>query len=238
MKLLLSSDAAPAASMAELTTACRRRSLAGLELRLGAEHRHGVNGTLCPPRERANAPCLPEEHAPVEWLYLPPATSLAMRTIWASGAYRMGAGLILPTPVTDLLPAIRCAFAHGTDPAEAKNAVRWARRYHAKTCWEVALGTHCADTLEAVLDATSDRLAHVRLFGAGPEAQTAEATGANPLWQALALRGYTGTVALAPSPAADLRTWNQWLFESRGWGCNTAANKKDRVSAHQPTAAP
>lgn len=234
MKLLLSSDAAPAASTADLTQACRRRSLAGLELTAGAGHAHGVNTALCPPREQAGVACVAEDCAPVHWLRVPPGASKAMTLTWAGGAHRLDAGLLLPAPAANPPQGVPLALAHGTDPAAAEDAARWAERRDAQTCWEVAADAS-KDDLNAVLDATAHRLAHVRLLGAGPEAQADGAAGAHPLWSALALRGFAGTVALAPSPGADLGAWHRWLFDARGWGCNTAAEKKARAVSSSPS---
>ena len=139
-------------------------------------------------------------------------------------------GLLLPVPETNPPSGGRLALVHETDPEAAVAAVRWAERHGAETCWEVTPGAHPPEVLEAVFDITAGRLAHVRLLGAGPESQASEATGAHPLWRAFALNGYTGTVALAPSAEADLATWRRWLFETRGWGCNTAAEKATRHS--------
>ena len=231
MKLLLSSDAAPAASTADLTYACRRRSLAGLELTVGAGHAHGIDTALCPPREQSGGACVASApRAPVHWLRVPSGTSKAMTLAWAGGAQRLGAGLLLPAPTANPPQGVTLALVHGTDPAGAQRAACWAECHSARTCWEVAPDASKAH-LDATLEATGDFLGHVRFLGAGPEAQSSGAAEANPLWSALALRGYTGTVALAPSSEGDLDAWRCWLFETRGWGCNTAAEKAARHSS-------
>lgn len=232
MKLLLSSDAAPAASMTELTRACRRRALAGLEVTAGSAC--GARAGRGRTREQAAGARGEDDPARVHWLRVPPGTSAGWMHVWASSAHRLGAGLLLPAPWASPPKGLRLALVHGTDPAGAQRAARWAERYSAQTCWAVTPDASQAD-LEAVLDATGDSLGHVRLLGAGPEAQASGATGANPLWQALALRGYAGTVALAPSPGTDLDAWHRWLFDARGWGCNTAAEKKDRAASSSTT---
>ena len=238
MKLLLSGDAAPGASEADLVEACRRRALDGLELTLGAGHGHGVDVNQRPPRERTGMSCESDMHVPVEWLRLTPGTTKTMTLIWASGAYRLGAGLLLPEPMIIPPPDVSTALVHGSDPQDAADAASWAARTGMSTCWEVEPATLDSDVLSIILETTGDHLAHVRFLGAGPEAQASGAKGTCRLWSSLALRGYTGTVALAPSPGADLAAWHAWLFEQRGWGCNTAADKaarKTRAADHQTT---
>ncbi len=93
-----------------------------------------------------------------------------------------------------------------------------------------------------MLDATGPRLAHVRLLGAGPEAEAggaeAGADGTGWLFGQLALRGYSGTVTLAPSSPDVLRQWEPWLQRGRGWGCGTAAEKQAAARARARTLSP
>lgn len=237
MKLLLSSDAAPDASMAGLARACHRRALSGLELTLGAGQGHGMDKVLSSPREQPDAPCATGEHGPIQWLKVSMAASRALLLTWASHAQRLGTGLLLPAPMASPPPGLRIAFIHGTSLAEARDAARWAHRYGASTCWEVSPGTDTPAAVEDVFDATSEHLAHVRYLGAGPEAETSDAAEPHSLWSLLARHGYAGTIALAPSSAGSLRDWRRWLFESRGWGCNTAAEKARTTptTIRQPT---
>ncbi len=243
MRLLLSSDALPAAPFDVLVEAARRRHLAGLELRLDRGQGHGADATACAARQGVGAACFAEAPADpsVSWLLLPYEAPLALRTVWAGAAARLGAGVLLHRPTPER-PATPTALVHGTDPDEACRSARWAEANGTGTAWEVRPSAFDADRWGAVLEATGPRLAHVRLVGAGPEAQTAktEAGGASDgtgwLLGRLALRGYGGTVALAPSSPAALPAWESWLRRGRGWGCGTAAERRavarTRATAH------
>lgn len=234
MRLLLSSDALPRASYEALSTAGRRRSLAGLELTLSAGHHHGADASSCAALHAEGRACFPEDGLPVAWLHLPAGTPLALRALWASAA-PTETGVLLREPPPER-PLGRAALVHGTDPAAARRAAEWAERHDTHTCWEVCTADFDPDRWAAVLDATGSRLAHVRLLGAGPEAQAADDTdGTGWLLGRLALAGYDGTVALVPSAPERLPEWERWLLHTRGWGCGTAAAKAAaRARAAQP----
>jgi hypothetical protein len=120
------------------------------------------------------------------------------------------------------------ALLHSADLEEARRAATWAQMHEAHTCLELDLGSVDEGDVQDVLEVTAPTLAHVRLLGAGPEAPsgTGDAVGTGTLFKELALRGYDGTVALAPSPQGREAVWREWVFDERGWGCNTAAKKK------------
>jgi hypothetical protein len=231
VRLLLSSDALPDAPFEALVEAARRRHLAGLELSLDRGQGHGADATACAARQGDGVACFPAvpTDLTVAWLLLPEEAPLALRTVWASAASRLGAGVLLRRPAPEPLAA-PTALVHGTDPASARRAAQWAEAHGAGTALEVRPAAFEADRWAAVLDATGPRLAHVRLVGAGPEAQAAEAgdvsDGTGWLLGRLALRGYGGTVALAPSSPEALPAWEHWLRRGRGWGCGTAAEKQ------------
>lgn len=235
MKLCLSSDALPAGSLDELTRASRRRALDGLELRIEAGHGHGLDEALCTVRQQARVECLPGDHAPIVWLVLPQDVSLVMLLIWTGAAHQLGAGLILEKPVPDPPRGVKLALLHGNDPAEAAQAVAWAERHSAFTCWQVNPALNEAD-IQTVLSATRSTLAHVRLLGSGPEADNSASPATGVLMGRLALSGYDGSIALAPSSPNNSDAWRRWLFETRGWGCGTAAEKQARARAHNHVA--
>lgn len=234
MKLLLSTDALPAASFDVLDEACRRRALEGVELTLGPSEHHGIDVSLCPIRQREGLSCIPErENAPVVWMRMPDSTTTTMLMIWAAEAHVFGAGMLITRPVPEMPRSTRVALLHGTDVVEARRAAAWAETHSAGTCWQVDLENRDLATWDEILRITGPHLAHVRLLGAGPEAQ-AEAPGSagtGTLLSRLALMGYDGTVALAPSSSEHLDDWKQWLLVGRGWGCGTAAEKKARAAA-------
>jgi hypothetical protein len=152
---------------------------------------------------------------------------------WGRQASLLDAGLLLQGAVLESPLGLPLALVHGTDRQEAQRAAAWARMHDANTCWTVVLGQSTPEQVADVLEATAPTLAHVRLLGAGPEAQSAgpDTVGTGTVLKELALQGYSGTVALAPSAHGAAADWRQWLFEERGWGCNTAAKKRDAGQA-------
>lgn len=211
MRLVLSSEAFPTGTPADLARACRRRALAGLEV--AASEVQGVVALYDP-------------EVPVSWLRLG-ETRVAPEAVEA--AHRLGAGLLLPAPVAHPPAGIAFAIVHGSDAAEVARAVAWAEETGAWTAWQIESETLTPERVAAVLDQTRPTLAHVRLLGAGPEATDDEATA--DLMIRLALSGYAGTVALAPSADADLDAWARWLFKTRSWGCGSAHEKRARAHA-------
>jgi len=232
MRMCLSSDAYPAGDLGELSQAARRRALSGLELRIGAGHGHDLDETFCTIRQQEGLDCLPGDHAPIEWLIPPRDVTLMMLMIWAGAADSIGAGLILEEPVSRPPAGVKVALLHRNDPTEAEQASAWAGRHNAYTCWQVDPELEAAD-VQPVLSATIASLAHVRLIGSGPEADRKASPATGALMGQLALAGYTGTISLVPSPDADPEAWRRWLFEVRGWGCGTAAQKHERAKARR-----
>ena len=210
MRLLLSSEALPTGTPADLARACRRRSLAGLEAAASE-----VRGVLA----------LYDPEVPVRWLRHGEGP---VRSDAVEAARRLGAGLLLPAPADAPPAGVPCAVVHGSDAAEVSRAAAWAEAHGAATAWEVEPEALTAEQVEAVLARTRPTLAHVRLLGAGPEATDDAGTAA--LMVRLALSGYAGTLALAPSADADRALWSRWLFKTRSWGCGTAHERKARAS--------
>ncbi len=220
MKLLLSSDALPAASLDELGQACRHRALDGLELVLGRSQGHRYEALRCPIEAGDEAVVPP---VPIYWLALPGRSRLSELMTWAGEAHRLGAGLLLWEPVEELPRPVRVALVHGSDPTELAVAVRWAERQGMHTCYQPEPEVLRRCGWKEALQQTFPTLVHVRLPGSGPEGQAAEApTGVGALLAQLALAGYSGTVALVPSNAERLPEWETWLRRRRGWGCGTA----------------
>lgn len=234
MQLALSSAALPNVSTETLRTAAQRRELKALELVLGAGHGHGI-GTPSKPggMVTADAASPPTGDPPVEWLLASERPSITDVLYWGRQAALLDAGLLLQGPVLESPLGLPLALVHGTDPEAAQRAAAWARMHDAKTCWTVELGRRDEEQFADVIDATAPTLAHVRLLGAGPETQSAApgTAGTGAVLKELALNGYSGTVALAPSANGSMSEWREWLLEERGWGCNTAAKKKDARKA-------
>ena len=229
MQLALSSAALPNAPIDTLRRAAQRRDLKVLELVLGAGHAHGI-GT---PSE--SAPSVVDgarpkkgETPPVQWLFAGKKPSITDILYWGRQAALLDAGLLLRDTIPETPLGVPLALVHGTDLQEAQRAAAWARMHDAKTCWNVELGQRKPAQFADVLDATLPTLAHVRLLGAGPETQSAApgTAGTGAVLKELALNGYARTVALTPSANGSTSEWREWLFEGRGWGCGTAAQKK------------
>lgn len=229
MQLVLSSTALPDASIETLRRAARRRALGGLELVLGVGPVHeGAAARKGEPRDDAEVSTFQRGDPPVRWLLMKSSPTVTDLLYWERHASLIDAGLLLRGAVPESPLGVPVARMHGTDVQAAQRAAAWARMHDAKTGWEVDLGALEEEQIEAVLDVTAPTLAHIRVQGAGPEAQ-AESSGASrmgTLLKALTLRGYSGTIALAPSARGNEGAWREWLFDERGWGCNTAAKKK------------
>ena len=214
MQLILSSVALPSASPETVCRGARERSLAGVEW--------VVRGRAA--EDRA-VPLSEGSEEDVRWIMVGDDASTADQLYWGRQAHLCGAGLVLRAPVEEASLCAPLALQHGSDVAAAERAASWAQTHDAQTCWTVEGGTVSADRVAAVLEATGPTLAHVRLRGAGPETEAGGGDGTSALFKALALRGYSGTVALAPSAQGTGGAWRRWCFEERGLGCNTAANK-------------
>lgn len=228
MRLTLTSAALPEAPLDRLRRAARRRDLEALEVVVGAGHAHGVEAACEVGPEDAGASLIESEGPPIRWLLMEGAPSVAEILYSGRQAALLEAGLLLRDAVPESPLGLPIGLVHGTDPEAAQKAAAWARMHDANTCWEVALGRRDPESVADVLDATAPTLAHVRLLGAGPETQSEVpgTTGTGAVLKELALHGYSGTVALAPSAEGSLEAWRKWLFEGRGWGCGTAAQKK------------
>lgn len=229
MQLALSSAALPEAPIDTLRRAARRRDLKVLELVLGAGHAHGI-GTPSNSDGMVLANASPPQtgEPPVRWLLASETPSITDLLYWGRQAALLDAGLLLQGAVPESPLGLPLALVHGTDLQEAQRAAAWARMHDAKTGWTVELGRRDQEQFADVLDATIPTLAHVRLLGAGPETQSAApgTAGTGAVLKELALNGYSGTVALTPSPDGSTSEWREWLLQGRGWDCGTAVQKK------------
>lgn len=214
MRLLLSSETLPGASPEELRQACRQRALAGLEVQASQ-----IYTTM-------SSDAVLEPYAGIAWLRLPETITTRELALWADVAARGGVGLLLSKAVDSIPEGVPVALIHRTDLDEAREAVTWAKRHGAGTCWEVTPGDR-----DRVFDETFGTLVHVRLPGSGPEVDEPTSAGTGALIARLAMARYAGTVSLIPSAGVDPALWRRWLLEQRGWGCGTAAEKAARRSA-------
>lgn len=227
MQLILSSDTLPEGELNVLFRAAQRRDLDGTELVICAGNGHSVASRGASPEEKTLSSRKTDD-PPVQWLLLEDEPSATDILYWSRRAHLHEAGLLLRGSVPETPLGIPVALLHSSDLAAVRRATIWAELHDAQTAWEVDLNRCDPGRVAEVLDVTAARLAHVRLLGAGPENQDTEpgSTGTGAVFRELALRGYTGTVALAPSREASKAVWRSWLFDQRGWGCNTAAKKR------------
>ena len=223
MKLLLSSDALPGAPLDVLREAVARRALAGLELTVGRDQGHHLDAVVCPLHDGEGAP-LSDAASGVAWFNASHVTSASALAAWGAAAQAVGSGIVLNASAADVPAAARSAISHGSDLDEVRQVAERAVSLGAGTCWEVHPGALTNASVDAILDATFPTLMHVRLAGSGPEGEDGnEVVGS--VMAGLALRGYSGTIALMPTSEAQLPRWERWLLVTRGWGCGTAAAK-------------
>ena len=232
MKLILSSDALPDEPLPVLQRACRRRGLAGLELTVGSQQGHGLDAAAALAKPLSTLIPFQQSDPPVRWLRHTGPLHAAALLRWAEIAFHLEAGLVISQPV-DMPPALEVALQHDTNAGEARRAADWAAQFNrAKTAWALDLTGDDSADLRHVLSLSRPTLGHLRLLGGGPEMQQSNATGSDDVWTQLALFGYSGTVALAPSDSkkTTLDAWARWLLDRRGWGCGTAAEKRAHSS--------
>ncbi len=242
MRLALSSAAAPDAALADLLDAAARRGLSAVELVDG--HGHGVGAAPGTAAEAARAAA---------------ARGLALAGFRLSQADAPGTSDApsLARLARDLAAPILVPFTVGAAGGRAADdAVRLASaiREADGDAMVVLPSTGVLEALEAVppdaavawdadptrgdlagpgaglLERAGSRLRHVRLRGGGPEATEQEGRGIGSLMARLAVAGYAGTVALAPSSARYRVIWDAWLGRRGGWGCGSRAEDRTLVS--------
>lgn len=223
MKLLLSSDALPAAPLNVLREAVARRALAGLELTVGRNQGHHLDNAVCPLHDGEQPP-LADATEGVVWFNAVHVTSASALAAWGPAAHSVGAGIVFSAKVSEIPAATHAALAHGSDLQHVNEVVARAADLGAGTCWAVHPDKIDGSSVGAILDATFPTLKHVRLAGSGPEGEDGHEVVGDVL-AGLALRGYAGTIALIPTNDDQLARWERWLLVTRGWGCGTAAAK-------------
>lgn len=229
MQLILSSTALPAASVQTLRRAAQRRDLTALELVVGTDHAPAAAEFWGMAPEYTESESQIQGGDPsIRWLVLHGTPSVTEVLYRGRQASLLDAGLLLQNAIPESPLGLPLGLIHGTDPEAARKAATWARMHDASTCWTVDLAMPDLEQVTEVLEITAPTLAHVRLLGSGPEAASAGAgpVGTGAVLKELALDGYSGTVALAPSGNGARAAWRRWLLEGSGWGCGTVAQKK------------
>ncbi len=229
MRLALSSAVLPGRTPADLARACGPRGLAGLEIVLG------------------EIPSLDEAR---RWRALEvPVIALRAETAELAGSKELAsvAG-VLEAPVVaapGLLSSERVAelareyaahgatllLGHRTDVKRTREAaaiVEEVGREALGLAWEIRpLEDDLASAAE-VLRAGSPHVLHVRLHGGGPEQRAQDGLGVGTLFVDLALAGYRGAVALAPSSEAQREAWERWIVGTGSSGCGSKAHAAKR----------
>lgn len=233
MRLALCSSAAPDATLSGLFEACARRGLAALELREGDAH--GLN-----PECEEIADCLASGSARIVgvpivgyrtlrpghdlWLgrlsralgvpiLLDAPTSVRSRLDRAAGISEVAGRVAIVVRGEDSLSDAEVAASEGVDLA-----------------WDAdpAQG-NLGDRVGRLLDRFGGRLRYVRLLGGGPEATLHGGEGIGDVMGRLALSGYAGTVALAPSSDRYRVAWQTWLGRRGGRGCGSRVSDPSPV---------
>ncbi len=239
MRLALSSAAAPTLPARELFAACARRGIGAVELVQG--HAHGVGpGSSDADIRRALAAA---DAAGVSVVAFRATGAAAAASVEGARLSRRLGAPIVSAPggrerAGEALAGIVARYgeeggsillAHTGDPAEVRALRDIAEGAGAFVglAWDLApvrpgTGTTTAMDAAGVLELCGARLRHIRLLGGGPEAAAQEGLGIGALAVHLALGGYRGALALAPSTPRYLTAWGFWLGR-RGWGCGSKA---------------
>jgi hypothetical protein len=240
MRLGLSSAAAPDADLEELTAACIRRGLAGVELRHGDAHGVGIERNAL---DRAAALARAAAAGIAITGYRVDEAGDPLRL--ARLATSLDTPLLLDGADEDRAVAARLEAAlrlqdRGAAAAvvvRGAGAVRQAQVIAAAgvpVAWDADPGSvPLAPLAERLLGDCAEALRHIRLIGGGPETAVQEGRGVGALMGRLALGGYAGELVLAPSAAGYHIAWQNWLGRRGGWGCGSRAD-----AAPLPLAAP
>lgn len=249
MRLGLSSAAAPDAALDDLLLACQRRGITALVLE--ELHGHGLDPTAGATDAAFDARRLAadagialagfrlaswtvpsagrEASAIAEFAralgspaIVPAYGDVPRAAALAASLERAGAGSCLALPTTG-------AVTH-LDVLDARPEWRGL-----SLAWDADPGVaHLSDLAAGLLSRAGSRLRHVRLLGGGPEATAQEGQGIGALMARLALVGFSGTLALAPSSPRYRVVWDAWLGRRGGWGCGGASEDRELVRLGSP----
>lgn len=236
MRLTLSSSALPEAALPELVAAGVRRGFAGLELEEG--HAHGLGPGAPTAAVEAMAAGAARSGLPITAFRLGDAGRAADPATARLGT-ALGAPIVATVDPDHAAIVVADAVPHfaeaGTTLLLAVETGRaevmaWLRAVAEMAppgavglAWDIDPGAGPLTTPDAVLEAGGGRIRHIRLQGGGPEAVGQVGLGIGRLMGALALAGYAGTFALAPSTPRFRHAWRAWLGHRGGWGCGSKA---------------
>ena len=232
MRLALSSAAAPDASFDELLAACARRGFAAVELEAG--HAHGIS-----PSAGLEAASAVAERAARVGIGIAAVRLDDVASVLDPRTPRLAVALGAPVVVRvegEIASTVRAAaplfaeagatllLASSGDVDEIGRLRGWVEAASTGAlglAWDVTPGDPQIRVPAAVLEAAAGHIRHIRLHGGGPETMGQEGLGVGRLMSALALSGYTGTLALAPSDPRFRYAWGAWLGRKGGWGCGS-----------------
>jgi hypothetical protein len=201
MKLVLSSAAAPRATLAELVDSCVRRGLHGLHLIEG--HAHGVS----------------LESSDAAWLDA--VAEIEENGIALTSLHSVSRRAVTPerAAAVTLLARVPLVIGLGETPNDWTNAFQQAGGLHVAGLTLDATEGNVMDAARAWPD--GELPSHITLHGAGPEAARYEGLGIGSLMTRLTLSAWQGVLVLAPTGRAVLPVWNAWLNHGRSWGCGS-----------------
>ena len=228
MRLGLSSEAAPDASLGELLDAVVRRGLTALELRDGDAH------GIAPEDGALSGAVVAKRAAAAEVTITGYRVDRADHDLWlARLSGELGAPVILggPDEMARRIDRARQMVAAGASVAllvrgdSAEDDAALAASAGLALAWEADPGLGSLGIMaESLLQRFPGELRHIRLIGGGPEAAIQDGKGVGDLMRHLALTGYQGTLVLAPSSTRYRVAWQTWLGRrvGRGPGSRTA----------------
>jgi hypothetical protein len=219
MRVGLSSDAAPGATIAELLDTCERRGLGVLELRVGGVDTAALHDVL-----RAGA-----HNESIAGLFADDA-SYSAGLVSAASASNVTVVLDSGASYASRMVEARRAAPRGCTvlPLMSGPAVRWldaAVLARVPFAWQIdETCTDPAGDAAQILHHAS-LLAYVRLVGGGPEGVMQEGRGIGAVMKQLTLAGYAGPLILTPSSPRYRVAWATWLGRRGGWGCGSKAER-------------
>lgn len=223
MRLGISSDADPQATLDQLVAACGRRGLSALELRVMGEAGSVRGGAAA--EWLSGAAALHGDRAPA-------VTGLLVDVADAEALALRSAGLDTPLVLAgDASPAERLTLA---DHLTTAGYTVLPLMEGPAGCWmddALAAGRPVAWQIDdQVSDPAGDLrrilqrprlLAYVRMAGGGPETTEQGGRGIGEAMTRLALAGYAGPLILTPSSRRYRVIWSTWLGRRGGWGCGS-----------------
>jgi hypothetical protein len=219
MRVGLSSDAAPGATIVELLDTCERRGLGALEVRVGGVHTSELHELLRAGTHRDRIGGLLADDASYSAGLVSAASASNLPVVLDSGA----------SYAARMVEARRAAPRRCTVlPLMSGPAVRWldaAVLADVPFSWQIdeSCADPAGDAAQILRHATL--LAYVRLVGGGPEAVMHEGRGIGGVMKQLALAGYAGPLILTPSSPRYRVAWATWLGRRGGWGCGSKAER-------------